>query len=416
MILARALIDGTGTAQLDNPAIVVEGSKITAVGSRTETALPEGPQVKTLEYPEGCLLPGLVDVHTHTIFSAASKNYEEDIERDPDEVLILRAARNANTHIKAGVTTLRDNGARNKVTFNLRKAAEMGLVTTPRLLLCGRPVTVTGGHFWWCNEEADGVDGVRKAVRRLIKDGADHIKIMASGGGTMTTNNRYRAFSTEELRAIVDEAHNRGKLTTAHACATESMRRSLDAGVDMIEHALFVEPDDSYVFDDGIAERIATQGVIISPTVQTGYRARQAMLEKREKGPLTPDQQEALDHAQYKYECQVSAVTRFRSEWGIPIVFGTDAPPHDLDASRSFGTYPIGLELKLLAEAGMGPLEIINAATGVAAKAVGIGDSVGTLEVGKEADIIVANGDPVGNILSLTDLGMVMKGGLVIDR
>ena len=287
IIRAKALIDGTGAPPLDNAVVVVDGSKITMVG-RQGDPVPAGPEARVIDYPEGYLLPGLVDVHTHTIFSAASNNYEDDIDRDNDEVLILRAAQNSYAHIKAGVTSMRDNGARNNVTFNLRRAAEMGLVTTPRLLLCGRPVTVTGGHFWWCNEEADGVDGVRKAVRRLIKDGADHIKIMASGGGTLTTNNRNRSFSTEELRAIVDEAHNRGKLTTAHACATEGMRRALDAGVDMMEHALFVEPDDSYVFDASIAERIAEQGTFISPTVQTGYRARQAPAGEGRAGAADP--------------------------------------------------------------------------------------------------------------------------------
>ena len=414
VVHAKGLIDGTDTPPLSNAVVIIEGPKIKAVGREGELPLPQGPEVRSLDFPEGYLLPGLFDVHTHTIFSAASRNYEEDIDRDSDEILVLRAAQNANSHLKAGVTTLRDNGGRNKVTFNLRRAAEMGLVETPRLLLCGRPVTVTGGHFWWCNEEADGVDGVRKAVRRLIKDGADHIKIMASGGGTLTTNNRYRSFSTDELKAIVDEAHNRGKLTTAHAAATEGMRRALEAGVDMMEHALFVEPDDTYLFDPSIAERIAQQGTFICPTVQTGYRARQSLLERAEKGPLTSEEHKSLDALQYKYECQVSALSRFWKEWGIPIVFGTDAPPSGLDSSRSFGTYPIGLELQLMAEAGMRSMDIIRAATSVAAGAVGIGDLVGTIEAGKEADIIAVNGDPIQDILALKELGMVMKAGKVV--
>ena len=202
--------------------------------------------------------------------------------------MLLRAAMNAMIHLKAGVTTLRENGARNKVTFNLREGAHRGYVTAPRLLLCGRPVTVTGGHFYWCNQQADGIEGVRAAVRELVKDGADHIKIMASGGGTAITDLRRPSYTVEELRAIVDEAHNMGKPTTAHCLATGSIVNALDAGVDMIEHAGFIEPDGSYRFDPRIAERIAEQGTYVSPTVQTGYRGMEALLNKQEREGLTP--------------------------------------------------------------------------------------------------------------------------------
>ena len=133
------------------------------------------------------------------MFGVAGSSYEDVIDNDTDEVMLLRAAMNAMIHLKAGVTTLRENGARNKVTFNLREGAHRGYVTAPRLLLCGRPVTVTGGHFYWCNQQADGVDDVRAAVRELVKDGADHIKIMASGGGTAITDLRRPSYTVEEL-------------------------------------------------------------------------------------------------------------------------------------------------------------------------------------------------------------------------
>ena len=409
----KSLIDGTDGPVVDSAVAVIEGSKIKAVGSQDEIRVPGGSEVRVLDFPDGYLLPGLVDVHTHLIFGAVQR-YEDNIERDSDEILLLRAAQNAATHLKAGVTTLRDNGARNRVTFNLREGANQGLVTAPRLLLCGRPVTITGGHFWWCNEQADGVDGVRAAVRRLIKEGADHIKIMASGGGTAISDNRMLSYSVEELRAIVDEAHNLGKLTTAHATATQGMVRALEAGVDMMEHALFVEPDGSYAFDPKIAERIAQKGTYISPTVQTGYRQRQALVEKAQQEPLTLAEQERLDRLEVKYESQVSGLSRFWSEWGIPIVFGTDAPPLVLDPTRSFGKYVVGLELMLMAEAGMRPTDIIQAATSIAAKAVGVGDLIGTVEPGKEADLIVVEQDPLKDISALGNVVMVMKGGKVI--
>ena len=283
VIKAKAVIDGTSDKPLEHAAVIVEGDTIKEVVQGDLSGLPSGPHVRTLDYPNGYLLPGMVDAHTHLIFGEYGSSYEEVMENDSDQILLMRAARNALTHLHAGVTTMRENGARNRVTFDLREGARRGYATTPRLYLCGRPVTLTGGHFYWCNQEADGEDGVRAAVRELVKDGADHIKIMASGGGTAITDNRRTSYSVEELRAIVDEAHNFGKLTTAHCLATESLTNALEAGVDMIEHAGFIEPDGSFKFDQHIAERIAEQGVYVSPTVQTGYRQREA-LQARELG------------------------------------------------------------------------------------------------------------------------------------
>ncbi|MYJ15406.1 MAG: amidohydrolase family protein, partial [Acidimicrobiia bacterium] len=326
VIRAKALLDGTGAPPVPNAVVVVEGSRILAAGPEEAVAAPRGPDVRELDYPDAYLLPGLIDAHTHLMFGAGEATYEEVIERDTDEIMLLRAARNAHIHLNAGVTTLRDCGARNQVTFDLRRGVDQGLSLAPRLLLSGRPVTVTGGHFWWCNGEADGVQGVRKAVRRLVEDGADFIKIMASGGGTAGTDNRRPSFSVEELRAIVDEAHNQGVPTTAHCIATQSIANALDAGVDSIEHATFIEPDGSYRFNPHIAERIADQGVRVSPTVQTGYRRREKLLAMREEGhALTPMDKSRLEDLQIKCERQVEFLGRLWSEWGITIVAGTDA-------------------------------------------------------------------------------------------
>ncbi|MXY74278.1 MAG: amidohydrolase family protein [Acidimicrobiia bacterium] len=406
VIRAKVLLDGTGAPPVPNAVVVVEGSRILAAGPEEAVAAPRGPDVRELDYPDAYLLPGLIDAHTHLMFGAGEATYEEVIERDTDEIMLLRAARNAHIHLNVGVTTLRDCGARNQVTFDLRRGVDQGLSLAPRLLLSGRPVTVTGGHFWWCNGEADGVQGVRKAVRRLVEDGADFIKIMASGGGTAGTDNRRPSFSVEELRAIVDEAHNQGVPTTAHCIATQSIANALDAGVDSIEHATFIEPDGSYRFNPHIAERIADQGVRVSPTVQTGYRRREKLLAMREEGhALTPMDKSRLEDLQIKCERQVEFLGRLWSEWGITIVAGTDA-------ISSFGDYCLGLELQV--EAGMSTAEVIRSATGVAAQAVGLDHLVGTLEPGKEADLIVVDQDPLADIRALRSMRMVMqRGGIV---
>ncbi|MCQ3803516.1 MAG: amidohydrolase family protein [bacterium] len=406
VIRAKALFDGTGAPPVRNAVAVVEGSRIVAAGAEGEVEAPRGSQVRELDYRDGYLLPGLIDAHTHLMFGAGDATYEEVIERDSDQVMLLRAARNAHTHLSAGVTTLRDCGARNQVTFDLRRGVRQGLALAPRLLLSGRPVTTTGGHFWWCNQEADGVEGVRKAVRHLVRDGADFIKIMASGGGTAGTDPRKPSYSVEELRAIVDEAHNLGIPATAHCIATQSIVNALDAGVDSIEHATFIDPDGSYRFNPWIAERIAQQGVRVSPTVQTGYRKREKLLTRKERGhALTPQEEQRLEALNVKCERQVEFLGRLWSEWEVSIVAGTDS-------IQTFGDYCLGLELQV--QAGMDPADVIRSATSVAARAVGLADVVGTVEPGREADLIVVDQDPLGDIRALRSMRMVMQRGAVV--
>ena len=402
IIEAKVLIDGTGAKPTENVVVVTHGSKIVTVGRQGQVSLPEGPNVKRYSFPDGYLLPGLIDSHTHLMFGVAGIRYEQAIEGDSDETMLLRAAMNARIHLNAGVTTLRENGARNKITFNLREGAQRGYVTAPRLLLCGRPVTISGGHFYWCNQEADGVEGVRAAVRDLVRDGADHIKIMASGGGTSITDLRRPSYTVEELSAIVNEAHNMGKPTTAHCLATGSIVNALDAGVDMLEHVGFVDPDGSYKFDPKVAERIAMSGTYVSPTVQTGYRGMEALLNKKEQVGLSQAESESLEWAKGKCESQMEFLGRLWTEWQIPIVSGTDAV-------AAFGDYCIGLEI--MSQAGMSNMDVIKSSTSFNAKALGVGDLVGSVEVGKDADLIVVDNDPVQDIKALRTMTMVMRLG-----
>ena len=411
VIRARTLIDGTGAPPLEHPVVVVEDGKITAVGQQGKVQTPQRPDVRELSFPEGHLLPGLIDVHTHLMFGTVGQHgywdgpYETVIERDSDEIMLLRAAHNTHVHLSAGVTTLRDCGARNRITFDLRAGARQGLVTAPRLLLSGRPVTITGGHFFWCNGEADGEDGVRDAVRQLVKEGSDFIKIMASGGGTAITDNRKHSYGVGELRAIVEEAHVHGKLTTAHCLATQSMSNALDAGVDMMEHGGFIEPDGSYVFRPEIAERIAQQGMYVSPTVQTGYRGREALLEQARDSRLGAVDSLRLEALEAKCESQLEFLGRLWNEWEVKIVAGTDA-------IQTFGDYCLGLELQ--SQAGMSNMEVIVSATSGAAKAIGMDSQVGAVTAGKAADLIVVERDPLEDISALRNMSMVMRDGRVI--
>ena len=152
-------------------------------------------------------MPGLIDIHAHLTFGTPGRSYEEVMSEDSDDLMLVRAVRNCQTHLKAGVTTIRDCGARNRTTLSLRDAAAHGLFPSPRLLVSGPPITQTKGHFWWCNGEADGVDGVREQARKLLEAGVDFLKIMASGGGTKGTDQSRASYSAEEIAAAVHEAH-----------------------------------------------------------------------------------------------------------------------------------------------------------------------------------------------------------------
>ena len=404
VINVGSMIDGTGAKPIEKAVVVVEGTKIKAVGQQGKISVPEGQHVQTLDFPNSHLLPGLMDSHTHLMFGVPGKSYEQVIESDTDEIMLLRSIGNALTHMKSGVTTMRENGARNKITFNLREGGNRGYVTIPRLLLCGRPVTMTGGHFFWCNQEADGVDAVRAAVRELVKDGADHIKIMASGGGTAITSLLQPSYTVEELTAIVDEAHNMGKPTTAHCHATQSIANAVEAGVDMIEHLGFNEPDGSYKFYPHVVEKMAKKGTYLSPTVQTGYRGRESLLMKKEEQgkKFSKEDQVRLDWVAAKCENQLAFLGRAWSEFGVQPIAGTDA-------ISGFGDYCIGLEL--MSDAGMSNMDIIQAATGTAAKAMHVEDLTGTVVPGLEADLIVVDNNPLENIKALRKMTMVMRGG-----
>ena len=144
-----------------------------------------------------------MDAHCHLSLLGAGLRYEEEIPHS-NEFMAVTAVYNAQVMLKSGVTTLRDNGCRDSIMFGVRDAMDRGLLVGPRMLLAGRPVTMTGGHFFWCNGTADGDDEIWREIRKLVQEGADHIKIMASGGGTEGTNPGLPSYTARELRTAVD--------------------------------------------------------------------------------------------------------------------------------------------------------------------------------------------------------------------
>jgi imidazolonepropionase-like amidohydrolase len=320
---------------------------------------------------------------------------------EPDEILLLTAHRNSLTALSSGVTTIRDCGGKGRLMFHLRDAITRGIVPGPRFVLSGRPLTITGGHCRYFGGECDGVDGVRSAARRLLSEGADFIKVMASGGGTVGTFSERPSYEVDELRAAVEEAHKAGKPCSCHTIATESISRALDAGTDHIEHCSFMAPDKSWQFDEAIARRVAESGVMVTPTLQVGF-------DRLEAAEAAGDHEAAEPHRRALADSLANA--RQLHELGVPLVAGNDA------GWRQTGFDDFHKEIALLVEAGLSPLEAIHAATGRAAAACRVPE-IGTLAPGQAADLIAVRGNPAEDIRLLADPVLVMLGGrIVVDR
>jgi imidazolonepropionase-like amidohydrolase len=419
-IRAPRVVTATPRGVIEDGAVAVEGSRIVAVGPAGEVTRGAAPgAVET--YADATLMPGLVDAHAHLTLAADRRTYEQMV-LDPDEMMALVSVSNLQRHLACGVTTLRDNGGRNRVTFIVREAIQRGYFIGPRLLLSGRPVTHRYGHFYWCNGVADGVEAIRATVRQLVAEGADHIKIMASGGATAGNIPYYASYGVDELRAAVDAAHGLGRLTTAHCRAKQSMINALEAGLDCIEHAEFLIPgkvveygggvssSGIMEYDPAVTERFASQGTFISYTFQAGgYDSLVELRAKAGHERLMPDETARRDALEAYYDMKLEIFRRLLGDRMHPyLVVSSDAGPFDCE----FGRMHYGLELAV--QAGMSPLQAIEAATSIAARACGVADLTGSLEPGKEADLLVVHGNALADVRRMADVAAVYKAGLKV--
>ena len=403
VIQADRLVDGRGGPVRKDMAVVVEGGRIAGVVPRSEAARlgEEGREVH--EFPGATLVPGLIDCHTHTNMPGDGSS-GEDVIPHGDDVRLMRSARNCRMALETGVTTMCDNGAWNHTAFSLKEGVRQGLVESPRLLVCGRPITTTGGHCWFMGSEADGVDGVREATRLLIKNGADFIKVMATGGSTATSDPYRPSYTVAELATIADEAHRRDRIVAAHCRCTQGMSNVLEAGYDMIIHGHFGYQDGSRRCDPKVVERIAKQGVWVNPTLHIGRSRVWQLREKMDLEGLSPEEAELLTLAEASYQNSLDECRKL-IESSVGLVAGSDC---------GYGVYPFGQfahEISALVEVGLTPTQAIVAGTANCAEALHILDRVGTVEAGKEADLLIVEGDPTIDITDLTRVAAVYKGG-----
>jgi imidazolonepropionase-like amidohydrolase len=393
--------------------VTLRGATIEAVGSEAS------PDTVIVDYPGATILPGMIDAHAHITLIGDGKTYQEQM-LDPDEMMTLIGVSNMRKHLESGVTTLRDNGGRNRAVFVIREAIERAYVSGPRLLLAGRPITHTGGHFHFCNGTADSESEIRAAVRLLVAEGADHIKLMASGGATMGNIPYYASYTADELRWAVDTAHALGRPTTAHCRATQSMLNAIDAGSDCIEHAEFLVPapmtefgggvasSGRMVYDAAITDRMLDAGTFVSFTAQAGgYETAVALHQRAAEGEaLSRAEINRLDTLDAYFEMKTEILARMLEDGMRPkLVISSDAGPFDV----SFGTLQHGLELAV--RAGMRPIDAIDAVTRIAAEATGQADQIGVLRPGYRADLVVVDGDPLADISAMWHVRQVYSDG-----
>jgi len=409
LIKAARFFDGTGSAPISGQAVLMNAGKITAIGPVGELTAPDGSNITVKDYGDSTILPGLVDGHTH-MMAPGDGTHGDITGNEQDDVLLMRALHNARTFLHAGVTTARENGAKNKVGFSLKDGITMGLSEGPQMIISGRPITITGGHFWYCGSEADGVQGVRAEVRKLVTEGADFIKIMATGGSTWSSNPLQPSYTVEEMAVIVEEAHRFGKLTAAHCASMQGIKNALDAGVDMIIHCVFEDETGMYEFNEPLAEQLAAAKAWVNPTlhvVQSGIDLTERI--GYDRGWLTNEEQASIDSSKKSLETRVESVNKLIN-MGVRMIAGSDSP---------WGAYPPGefiKEMVALTKAGLTNTEALVTGLSHAAESIAVGHQAGTLAENRPGDVLVVGGDPTSDLNALWDIKDVYKTGIRISR
>ncbi|MDB5059428.1 MAG: Imidazolonepropionase [Chloroflexi bacterium] len=408
IIRAGRLIDGSGAPPLIDPVVVLDGSRIAAV---FQGAVPDNwdgaAGAPVLEYPDATLLPGLIDCHVHLNLPGDGTPFPLAVE-EPDGVLVAISVRNAQTALAAGITTLRDCGGRGATTFDVRRAIDRGYVSGPRLVLCGQPITITGGHCWYFGGEADGVDALRHKVRGLAKMGADFIKVMGTGGGTPGTMSWQPSYSREELDVLAQEAHSLLRKLSIHCLCGEAIMLATAVGADHIEHAWFISDEEgNQRFMPEAVDALAQSGARVSATLSVGYHSIKVLSEQERR---TSEEQAALDRWRAMMDDNLSHFNA-QAKAGVQFVAGTDA-------GWAHTPYTAVVdEMELMHQGGLSSMEAIVAATSRAASALAIDGDLGLVREGMVANLLAVAGNPLDDLRNLEKVQLVMKNGtLVSDR
>ena len=403
VIHAGTLLDVPGTSPKHKQTLVIHGGKITSV--RTGYLSPqqlglEAPEVNVLDLKDKFVLPGMIDAHVHITY-----RYGEEFGNPmiSGEELLLAGIVNAKATLEAGFTTVADldAGTNSWPVMVLRNAIQSGEISGPRILAAGSSVSPTGGHgdlldrpdqvleLFASSGLCDGVAECRRAVRRQFRQGADLIKIHATGGGNERTGGKHHApsFMQDELKAIVETAHSLDLKATAHAHSTAGINAALTAGVDSIEHGSFLDEESIQLFK--------STGAYLVPTLDV-----QDMIADR-IGSVPEHRQERMK--QFQQEHPANFILAHKA--GVKIALGSDAGvvPHGTNAR----------EVEWLVKAGVSAAEALRIATVGSADHLGLSDETGKIEAGMRADVIAVGGNPLEDITVLQKVVFVMKDGTV---
>ncbi|MGL6160358.1 amidohydrolase family protein [Microbulbifer sp.] len=402
-IYAGQLFDSESGKLLQKRTIHVEDGRIASV----QKGFAKRDREKLVDLREYTVLPGLMDMHTHLAFEFGPRTYMETFTWNPADYT-LRAVDTAGRTLRAGFTTVRDLGDSGNVTVSLRKAIEKGTIEGPRIFTAGKSIATTGGHADPTNGHrhslmgspgpAEGVvngpASAREAVRQRYKDGADLIKITATGGVlSVAKSGQNPQFMDDELEAIVATARDYGFTVAVHAHGKEGMERAIRAGVDSIEHGTYMDEETmnlmkrhntwyvpTLLAGDWVAQKAAIEGFF--PDLVRPKAAR--------IGPLI---QETFAEAHRR---------------GVKIAFGTDS-----GVSRHGDN---AQEFALMVQGGMSPADAIRSATWNAAQLLKAQDELGSISEGKKADIIAVAGNPLEDITELQRVQFVMKDGRIFKN
>ncbi len=402
-ITNATLIDGTGADPVRGAAIVVEGERITQAGANV--AVPAGADV--IDAGGRTVMPGMIDCHVHMLYHPASL---QDRLLTPPTLQTFYGARNARATLDAGFTSVRDAGG---TPQGFKMAIERGLIPGPRMKIAVTALSQTGGHGdstmpsgvrvralgalgpEWPENVVDGPDEVRKAVRAILRAGGDFIKLMSTGGVLSPSDEPgHTQFTPEEIAIMVAEAAAAGKTCMAHAQGTQGIKNAVNAGVESIEHGIWL--------DDEVLADMKRRGTFLVPTLV----APLWVLRNSEKAPGSVLPQSVRKTKEVMADHKTS-ITRAIAA-GLRVAMGTDSGvgPHGHNAE----------ELEHYVECGMTPMQAIVSTTKIASECIHLQHDVGTLEPGKLADLLIVDGDPLTDIKVLQDkakLALIMRGGNV---
>lgn len=384
------LIDGKGAGSVENAGLVVEDSKVVKVGKENEIKVEE--DVKTVDLTGKTIIPGMINAHVHITMEPVGNSFELMMKESASRIA-LRGTRNLEKHLKSGITYFRDLGGPKGVDIELRNAVKEGIIQGPEFLASGNVITMTGGHGWPLGRECDGRDEVRKATREQLKAGADIIKIMATGGVlTPGVEPGSPQLTLEEMKVAVEEAHKAGKKTATHAQGTSGIRNAILAGIDSVEHGIFL--------DDEVIELMVQNDVYLVATLVAPY-----FIIKHGIDGGIPEY--AVEKSKRVMDSHLESFRKAK-EAGVKIAMGTDAgTPFNYHDKAPY-------ELKLMMDCGMSAMEAIVSATSEASKLLAIDKEYGTLEEGKFADFLVLNENPLENIDTLFNIDRVYKLGKLV--